>query len=565
MSMDGLSLHAVIRELECLQDGKIDKVQQPEKDLLLLTVRTRNGNRKLLVSVHAESGRMQLTDSVFDNPPQAPAFCMLLRRRLTGGRITSVAQRGMDRICTVQIHARNELQDDVDLSLVLELTGKHSNIILTDSDGIILEALRRVSASATSTRILMPGFSYEYPPEQSKCNPLTAPAEAFDALFENGAPTARSMTERFSGLSRSAADALLCAFPSSALLQAQFSRFRSGMFSPTVCYDADHVPVCVLPLAAEGTGITREAFPTMSLALDRYYRDLDAALLLRRHGSDLRRSVEHALSRCTNKHRAFVEAIENESQLETWRLYGELILNHLREIHPGQTVLSAVNYYLDPPGILEIPLDPALSPTANSARYYKQYRKGRLSRDYAESRLKDLETEMEYLESVLASIETCESLAELEEIRQELIAQKVVKPEGKREKRLFANPSRPMSFRSSDGTEILVGKNNRQNDELTLHADGEYTWLHAKNMPGSHVIIATREEPSRETLYEAAILAAIFSSGKTGANIPVDYTRRKFVRKPSGAKPGKVIYSTNRTVTCDPDRNVLNRLTRDQK
>ena len=300
----------------------------------------------------------------------------------------------------------------------------------------------------------------------------------------------------------------------------------------------------------------------MSEALDHYYGERDAFIRIRRHGASLRRAVENALGRAQNKQASFLESIDNGEKLELFRLNGELILNNLHAIRPGMTQFTALNYYTDPPENCVVSLDAALSPQDNAKRLFKQYRKGKLAQEYAKGQLAAVTEEIDYLEGQLQNIAQCETLSELEEVREELIGQRYVKPEAKkRPKKQFAIASRPLAFSSSEGYTIYVGKNNRQNDMLTMKlAASDNLWLHAKNTPGSHVIVVCEGMPPEQTLLEAATLAAYYSGGKSAPNVAVDYTLRKNIKKPGGARPGMVVYSTNKTLYVAPDASLVHGL-----
>ena len=562
MAMDGIALGAVVSECRALIGGKIDKVQQPEKDLLLFTVRNNGKTQKLLICTHAENGRIQLTSRAYDNPAQPPALCMLLRRRLCGARIADVRQIGADRVCELSLLARNELFDEVTLKLVAELTGKHANLFLLEPDGSIADCVRRVSAGDTSTRILLPGFPYEPIPAQDKCSPFDATREQLDAVYASADP-ARALMQAFAGVSRQSASALVSACASPAALESLFLQMKDGRYSPCIAYLPDGEPAAALPFTPNGMFAETEPCESMSDALDRYYAGRDALVRIRRHGGELRKTVSNALRRAQNKYAAFEEAITGTERFEEARAYGELILASLHLVRPGADELIALDYRADPPQKRAVPLDPALSAQENAKKYFKTYRKGKLGKAYAESQIEGLSAEIAYLEGQLENIEKCETLYELTEIRDELVRERYIRPS--RDKKRAPGPgnrsSAPMRFVSSDGVGILVGKNNRQNDALTLQqAMSENLWLHAKNIPGSHVIVDFEGEPPEQTLQEAAMLAAYYSKARLSSGVPVDYTPRKFVKKPSGARPGMVIYSTNRTLYVTPDPALVQRL-----
>ena len=558
--MDGIALGAVIHELQPLIGGKIDKVQQPEKDLLLFVVRANNANLRLLVSTHPENGRIQLTSRSFDNPMNAPAFCMLLRRRLIGGRICSIRQIGADRVCEIVVLARNELFDEVSLRLISELTGKHGNFSLLEPGGAIVDCLRRVSASNDGARILLPGFPYEMIPTQNKLDPFTAPKESFDTVFASVDPV-RAMTASFDGVSKQSALALLSAAQSPAALYALLQSMQSGNYAPCVAFNPEGEPVTALPFLPANLYAKIEPAASMSDALDRYYADRDQIVRIRRHGAALRHTVSTALCFVLFLYVAFLETIQQSDAHDTARISGELILANLHLAKPGMTELVVDDYFVDPPAKRIVALDPALNAQDNAKKYFKLYRKGKLGKAYAEGQVEGLASEIAYLEGQLENIDKCDTLYELSEIKDELIRERYLRPEKAQAARPANKSSAPMRFVSSDGITIYVGKNNRQNDALTLQtARSENIWLHAKNIPGSHVIIDFEGEPPESTLREAANLAAYYSQSRSSAGVPIDYTPRKFVKKPSGARPGMVIYSTNRTLYVTPDAALIQRL-----
>ena len=565
MSMDGLSLYACLTELSCLAGGKIDKVQQPERDTLLFSVRSAGKTYRLLICIHAENGRLQLTEEGFENPPEPPAFCMLLRRRLVGARIERMEQLGLDRYVCLTLSARSELDDPITLRLCIELMGRHSNVTLVQ-DGVILDCLRHVSPAMSSVRVLLPGAAYQEPPVQAEKDSLfDADAAALAALV--AAPNAaKQLQARYAGLSRTAAAALLGDAPDANRLLSAIAALKAGEIAPTLLQGGDGEPLAVLPFVpAPGVAAARR-FSSMWAAYDHFYRKRDALVRIARHSASLRHSLETHLRRAENKLTAYLEAIEGEAQCEQYRLYGELITANLHLLARGQSALQAENYYLDPPQPCTVPLDPLLSPSENAQRYFKRYRKSRAARAYAERMRGAVQEEIAYLEGQLDNIGKCDTLQELSEIREELVQQGYLRPERRGPKPQKRPPSEPMRFLSGDGIPILVGKNNRQNDSLTLkRAAADNLWLHTKNIPGSHVIVDYPGMPPERTLLEAAQLAAYFSKARRSAAVPVDYTPRRFVKKPTGAKPGMVIYTTNQTIYVTPEETLVRTLAAQQE
>ena len=559
MSMDGLSLHASIWELQALVGGKIDKVQQPDGDALVFVVRTPQGTKRLLINSHAQNGRMHLTGATFENPETAPAFCMLLRKRLTGGRIASIEQLGLDRVAVITILAKDEFFDETRCRLMVELMGKYSNITLVAGDGRVVDAIHRVPLGVSSVRAVLPGLPYEAPPAQDKVNPLALSDEVLkEYLFCDEEPAAL-IQKHFQGFSKATAKQLVLDCPDRESIFRRLTSLREGPFPIHLLRNSLGEPIGVYPFPVPES----ERLNSLSEAYDLFYFERDRIVHIQRRGSALRRSVENLLRRDEHKLAAYNDAIDNEGRFEEHRLFGELLMANLYQFKRGDDKAVVQNYYADPPEAVTIPLDPLLSPSENAERYFKLYKKSRTARAYALERKDALLEEIQYLEGQLDNIEKCQTTAELNEIRQELVNGKFLRAESGKKRPPKNVPSKPMHYRSSDGIDLFVGKNNVQNDALTLRqATGSNYFVHAKNIPGSHVLIQFDGEPPMQTLTEACQLAAYYSKARSSALVPVDYTPRKFVKKPSGALPGKVIYSTNRTAYITPDPNLIASLAR---
>ena len=485
---------------------------------------------------------------------------MLLRRRLIGGRICSIRQIGADRVCEIIVLARNELFDEVALRLIIELTGKHGNLLLLEPAGAIVDCLRRVSASNDGARILLPGFPYEAIPTQNKLDPFSAPLDAFLPIYDSP-DSARALIASFDGVSKQSAAALISAAPTPDALFALIHSLKDGHYAPCLAFHTEGEPALALPFLPSGLYARVERVDSMSAALDRFYAERDQIVRIRRHGAALRHTVSTALSRAQNKYAAFLETIQQSEAHDAARSNGELLLANLHLARPGMQEMIVDDYFVDPPAKRVISLDPALNAQDNAKKYFKLYRKGKLGKVYAEGQIDGLASEIAYLEGQLENIDKCDTLYELSEIKEELIRERYLRPEKVQAAKPANKSSAPMRFVSSDGITIYVGKNNRQNDALTLQtARSENVWLHAKNMPGSHVIIDLEGESPETTLREAASLAAYYSQARSSTAVPIDYTPRKFVKKPSGARPGMVIYSTNRTLYVTPDVQLVQRL-----
>lgn len=564
MSMDGLAIASVIAELTPLIGGKIDKVQQPERDSLLLTVRAGGKNSRLLLCCHAENGRIQLTKIPFSNPVEAPAFCMMLRKRLIGSRIAGIAQTGLDRVVTFSFEGRDDMQDAVEYRLVVELMGKYSNMIFVQPNGVVADSIRHVTPAMSSVRSVLPGLPYIAPIGQGKRNPLHATTEDLSSVCPGGEPSPKLLTELFEGLSRQTAAYLAMAAPSQKALSSILNAFLQGRFSPVLIESEVGDPIAVEPFPIPPLPLqTVREIASMSDAYDLFCEKRDAVIRIQRHSAALKKSLETHLSRALNKRAIYEDAITGEEKYEEYRLFGELLTANAYCLKNCGATAVVENYYLDPPENSVIPLNPMLSVQENAQQYFKKYRKSKTARDYALQQRDALLTEIDYLEGQLNNISLCDTLAELQEIRDELVREGYLRPERKK----TAAPqnerlgSSPMCFLSRDGIRIFVGKNNRQNDQLTLKtADGENLWFHTKNIPGSHVIVDALDDPPATTIEDAAMLAAYFSKARGSASVPVDYTKRRFIKKPAGAHPGFVIYSTNRTIYVTPDETTVKRL-----
>lgn len=574
-SMDGLSLLAATHELQCLIGGKIDKIQQPERDIILLTVHAGGSNYKLLLSAHPENGRVQLTNAAFENPQAAPAFCMLLRKRLLSARIIEVAQPSLDRVLRITIEAVNELGDIGRLALYLELMGKYSNLVFVSEAGGVIDCVRHVGVGMSSVRVLLPGVTYALPPVQDKQDPRTASEEDFYTVLSGAGRVNKLLTAAFFGLAPHMAEQLTVRATGltavyaermhegekrllASALHAFYQEAASGVFSPCILHSEAGEAVVVYPFlpAAPKESITRTA--TISEALDLYYKERDMQERIRRRSAAILRVLQNNLERCQKKLAMFEETLHTEDKLEELCLYGELITANLHGIRKGERYAKLANYYSEDMIEVIVPLDERLSPQENAQRYFKKYQKGKAAKALAAAQKEETQSEIVYLDGQLDNLGKCQTDAEMSELRQELEQEGYIKPEAGRKKQAKLPPSKPLHYIASDGTDIYVGKNNRQNDTLTLRfAEPNDIWMHTKNIPGSHVILRCAGTASNEALREGAMLAAYYSKGRDSSTVPVDYCQRKYVKKPAGAKPGMVIYTTNKTLYVTPDEAVI--------
>ncbi|MDR0840211.1 MAG: NFACT family protein [Christensenellaceae bacterium] len=563
MAMDGLNLYAATQEIRALCGGKIDKIHQPEKDELVLLVRAEGENHRLLLSANPMHARAQLTDVKRANPLEAPVFCMLLRKKLLGGRIVSVDQPNMDRVLNIVVQAQNELGDSVPYTLCAEVMGKYSNLVLINEAGAVVDAIKRVGPGMSEVRVLLPGVPYVLPPPQQKRDIRQASqAEIAGALVAGRVD--KALSGAFFGIAPNMAAALCervtsqrdCELLTSAekealaaSLYALFAELKEGVCRPALALDAYGAPLAIYPFVPNLPDCS--PLPTMRQALDTFYERQDIAQRMQRHGGSLRRVLQNNIERCLKKLALYEGAIDAEDAIERLRLYGELLTANQHAIAPGVNQAMVQNYYFDPPAPIVIPLNPQFSAGVNARQYYKKYQKAKAARDISRLHRAAALEELAYLEGQLDNLGKCTDAIELAELSEELGKLGYIKHKPGEKKPAKLPASKPMHFVSSDGADIFVGKNNRQNDDLTLRAAGEDIWLHTKEIPGSHVIIK-QAEPSKATLYEACLLAAYYSKARGSGNVPVDYAPRKHVKKPAGAKPGMVVYTANKTAYVTP-------------
>ncbi len=581
MPFDGLFMYAVCQELnEKLQQGRIEKIYQPGREELVLVV-SRPGERyRLLLHAGAENARVHLTEETRPNPTAPPVFCMLLRKHLEGYKISGFRQRGLDRVLDIAVDCRDELGRPAVKSLVCEVMGRHSNIILVSRpDNIILDGIKRYTHAVSRHREVLPGQPYIPPPAQGKINPFSVTEEDFRELLLAGRlddSLAAIMHQKLDGLSTATCREIVNLGglePDTVLnycgehelrslwrsLQGVLEAARAGSLRATLVCRPDGEPVDFFPLAvAQQEGlhyITGGANETA----DEFFSRKEARETLRRQRKMLLDRVKKECRRVRKKLQIQKNSLHESGKAEQYRLYGELITANLHRLRRGMREIELQNYH-DPQGqTVVIPLRPELSGPENAQLYFKKYNKAKNTAEAARKMIATGEEELQYLESVATALEMASGIAELQEIKQELASQGYINEppvlgspkHGKSRRREHLEP---LSYISSDGFTVLVGRNNRQNDALTLKtADDSDIWLHTCKIPGAHVIIRTggRQVPER-TLLEAASLAAYYSRARDSANVPVDYTLCKHVKKPSGARPGFVIYEQQKTIFVNP-------------
>lgn len=588
MPYDGLVLAAVRKELEeKLAGGRIERIYQPEKEELIITIHRLGGKHRLLMSAHAQNARVHLSTPIKENPVTPPLFCMVLRKHLEGGRISGFAQPGLERVLVMKIESRDELGRPSAKHLVCEIMGKHSNIILVDtSTGSILDGIKRYSHAVSRHREVLPGRPYLEPPAQGKLNPLEVDEEQFrraclDSPLETALPNL--LQKRFEGLSTVTCREIVHRAnlaPETLLDQCGDYEFRvlwealravasaaaGGCFEPCLVAGRKGEPLDFAALELGHTGL-KTVRGEMNHLLDVFYSYRDRLQRLEKEKGSLASLVNKEAARLEKKLNLYAESLDDTAGMEKFRLYGELLTANLYRLEKGRGEAALENYYEEGAPPVAIPLDPTLTPNENSQAYFKKYLKAKNTREALESRIEQAREELAYLEGIRTALELAADLPEVAEVRQELQEQGYLKeapqPGARKNKQKEKLVPRPLSLRSSDGFELFVGKNNKQNDYLTLRlAREEDIWLHTKDIPGAHVVIRTegREVPPT-TLEEAAGLAAYFSKARGSKTVPVDYTLKKYVHKPRGAKPGLVIYEKQRTIMAAPDEEIVYRMT----
>ena len=573
MSMDGLSLYSAMNELnKRLAGGKIDKIQQTDKEELLLMVRSLGQTYRLLINASAADNRVQLTELKKQAPSEAPMFCMLLRKRIAGGKIVRFEQERLDRVLKISIETYNDLGDLSVFALYCELMGKHSNIILVNEKGVIVDAIKHVGLGMSSVRFVMPGLEYSAPPAQDKQDPSKASAGDFSmAMCMVGMSIAKALSNAFFGLSPAVAAQLVARYTDKTectqlseaereelaeRLTAFYADMAQGKEKASAVLNALGETEAVYPFAIAGGGI--KLYDSIGEALDSLYINSDRREWAKRHGTSARKVLQNNIERCEKKLALYANALNSGEQMEKCRLYGELLTANLHSLKSGTDTATVDNYYADPVERIAIPLDRQLTPGENAQRYYKKYQKLKAARDMAIVQREQTLSELNYLEGQLDNLTKCTAENELSELIEELKDQGYIKRDKGGKKKMKLAASKPMHFVSSTGADIYVGKNNRQNDELTLRfASPNDIWMHTKNIPGSHVIVKGASEQDTATMTEAALLAAYYSRARGSENVAVDYTPRKYVKKPAGAKPGMVIYTTNKTAYVTPSEEAV--------
>lgn len=573
MAVDGIYLHYIKHEIESEALGaRVNQIYQPNRDELIFTLRFPGGTKKLLLSARANSPRVNFCESTPENPAAPPMFCMLLRKRLGGGKLTGIRQQGLDRILFFDFECVNELGDNVNLTVACEVMGMYSNVIVINRDtGIIIDSLKRADLTVSSRRPVLPNIPYELPQPQDKLNLLKAGADEIArriVSFEAELPLSKAILASVQGVSP-----IVCRELEFRVGEGTTNRIEGEIYQrliselerlkdsvercegePCIVYREDGRPmdIAFMPIEQYGGFYKTENPGGFNKAVDAFYDERDRRERMRIKSHSLTKLLTNLRDRAGRKLIKQQAELKQCADREGLRVRGDLLQANLYRIERGAEFAEVENYY-DPEGkTLRIALNPALSPAANAQRYYKEYQKAKTAESVLRVQIEKGAEEISYLDSVLDSVERAESERELSQIREELTEQGYLRaPKGKRHKQT-ALP--PMRFTSSDGFAIYVGRNNRQNDILTMKTAAKNDlWLHTKDIHGSHVIISCEgKEPSDVAILEAARLAAYHSKARHSTGVPVDYTLVRYVSKPNGAKPGMVIYVNNKTVYVNP-------------
>ncbi len=567
MPFDGIVTYATTNELHTkLTAGKITKIYQPTETEVLFTIRNRGQNTVLLCSIHPTYSRIHLTEEMFQNPKEPPMFCMVLRKYLSGAIIKKIEQRGLERIIQFTIHSRNEIGDITEKKLIMEIMGRHSNLLLVDGeDGHIIDSLKHVSSWQNRHRTILPGQTYQLPPEQNKLNPLLIrPEQLIKKLDFNAGKLDTQIVNLLSGFSPVVAKEIVhqAHLGNEKVYEQLFTDMQQQLldkdFTPVI-YRNQKEDYHVLPLThLKGE---KQTFLTTNSMLDQFYTGKAERDRVKQQTKDLARLLKNELAKNKRKQKKHAQTMQKAQRKEHYQKAGELLTAHLHLVTQGDKQITVVDYYDPEQKQLTIDLDPLKTPSENAQAYFKTYQKLKTSELKVKEEIAKTEQEMEYLERLLQQIETA-SIQDIEEIREELRDEGYLKKQKatKKKKAKTAKPV-PEKYIASDGTTILVGKNNKQNEYVTMKlAARDDIWLHTKDIPGSHVIIRSAT-PSEDTILEAAQLAAYFSKSRQSSSVPVDYTKIRHVKKPNGAKPGFVTYDNQKTVFVTPNEQLIHKLT----
>lgn len=576
MPLDAIAIRSQICELKETEGYKIDKIQQPERDMLVLTLRGAGNTKKLLISASSANARVHFTHDKFENPSQPPMFCMLLRKHLTAGKIKSISQKGFERIVDIEVESRTELGDVTSKHIICEIMGRNSNIVFLNEELKIIDSIKHVDITVSSVRNILPGLKYMLPPTLDRLDPENAAEEDFlnalNSVEDQGLFADKAITGKIQGISPLLArECVFRALGDGNLKMGEidsdgikkvarelyllFDGVKKGGFHPCILIKPDKTAADFAPVFIGQYGNAaeiRSAF-TMNEAVEEFYLRRDRDARMKNHSAALMKTVSNNLTRARKKLALLQENLKEAMQRDKYRVYGDLLTANLYRINKGDKSITVENYYLEGMPKVTIPLDEAKAPSQNVKSYYNKYKKAKNAEIYSREQTEKTTREITYLESVEMSLENASSLSEIGEIRAELEREGYIKSENKKKGKSVSFSSQPMEF-SVCGYRVLVGRNNVQNDYLTFKIGrSRDMWLHAKNIPGSHTLIKYQDEAfPDEVIEKAASLAAYFSKGKNAPKTEVDYCPVSHVKKSVGAKPGMVIYEGYSTALVKP-------------
>ncbi|MBT2665870.1 NFACT family protein [Bacillus sp. ISL-4] len=567
MSFDGLFTKAMTEEIaSLLKGGRINKVHQPYKNEVILVVRAGGKNHKLLLSAHPSYSRVQMTEESYENPKEAPMFCMLLRKHLEGYTIENIYQYELDRMIIFEVKGRNELGDVSQKQLIIEIMGRHSNIVLVDKErNMILDSIKHVSHAVNSYRAILPGQEYLAPPAQEKKNPFEATEDDIRKNIDfNAGKLDRQLVEHFSGVSPLVAKeaVYLAGLANSTTLPSAFLKIIQEIseqnYTAMIKQDGNKEVFYMLPL--EHLTGNQRTFPSLSEMLDRYYFGKAERDRVKQKSQDVERFITNEIEKNSKKIGKLERTLKDTERGEQYQLFGELLTANLYQMKKGMKEIEVVNYYDEEQSMVTIPLDPLKNPSDNAQKYFSRYQKSKNAVGVVQEQIEKTKLELAYFEALHQQLQSA-SPRDIEEIREELQEEGYIRQKKKKGMKKPANAKPQLeTYYATDGDLIFVGKNNKQNDYLTnKFARRDEIWLHTKDIPGSHVVIRN-ESPSEKTIKEAAVLAAFFSKAQQSSSVPVDFTQVRHVKKPNGSKPGFVIYDQQQTVYITPDADTVIRL-----
>lgn len=567
MGFDGIVTRAVSHELsDHLKTGRILKIYQPTKTELILTIRSHGKNKSLLLSAHPSYSRAHVTSDSYHNPTEPPMFCMLLRKHLVGSFIDSIEQYENERIINFSIRGKNEIGDETKKTLIIEIMGKHSNILLIDQDkGHILDSIKHLSPNQNRHRTVLPGQPYVLPPNQNKVNPFTIDRETLKKKLDLDSDVRidRQFVELLMGMSPLLANEI-CSQSSDQRIESYVEAFfqfiaslRDHQYEPII-FEEKKEDFHVLNLVSRSG--KKRRFSSISTMLDAFYSGKAERDRVKQQAGDLIRLLKNELDKNERKIKKQQKSLKKADRANDYQRLGELLTAHMHLVKLGDTSIQVIDYYDPKQQELTIELNPNKTPSENAQAYFKTYQKLKTSKEKLQIEIEKAKEEVNYLTDLIQHVETARE-EDIDEIRQELREQGYLKTKMKQTKKAKkVSEPQPEAFTSSDGTPLLVGRNNKQNEYLTNRlASRNDIWLHTKDIPGSHVIIRS-SNPTETTLAEAAQLAALFSKASSSSSVPVDYTEVRHVKKPNGAKPGYVTYDHQKTLFVTPDRDFLTKL-----